>query len=360
MMRRHAIWCAAFYSTDTEILLFIVQWSTKETVEMSTTGWMRGLVMLGCGGVLIAGCAGGLAAKHETPGEHFDRSMKAFAANCAKAKLKPNDTACDILKLKPAVPLATEEGRFAHSIKIPNPVPEDSGYKPGMTSEQYFDHLCKTEAGEFIYKTVENVDGLYMMRPRKEATDDELSHLYALEDPYGHTNGEATMGEYDFVSPNRYVYLERPAQPPRFNLATHQFDRNSGERRLEGYERFTGYDSRHLESMKRDSAQSLRSRYGFTWRGITRPHDRELGIAGGELMVLDLETKDVLGARRGYIRSRNMKNLTGIWWLTGQACPTYGYRGGRNKDFDFSYWFIGKVLKPKNYDQSFKELTNGN
>ena len=62
-------------------------------------------------------------------------------------------------KLEPVDPLATEEGKFAHSIRIPNPVPEDSGYKPG-TSKEYFDHLCKTEAGEFIYKTVEKVEGL--------------------------------------------------------------------------------------------------------------------------------------------------------------------------------------------------------
>ena len=33
-----------------------------------------------------------------------------------------------------------------------------------------------------------------------------------------------------------------------------------------------------------------RARYGFTWRGIKRPHDRELGIAGGELIVIDLQT----------------------------------------------------------------------
>ena len=110
--------------------------------------------------------------------------------NVPRPSSEPNDTACDILKLKPADPLATEEGRFAQSIKIPNPVPEDSGYKLGMTPEEYFDHLCKTEAGEFIYKTVENVEGLYMLRPRKEATDYELEHLYALEDPYGQAVGE--------------------------------------------------------------------------------------------------------------------------------------------------------------------------
>lgn len=323
---------------------------------------MRNITSLFLLGATLLGLSVSSITHAETVAERFDQAMKRLSDNCAKVKLRPGETGCDILKLKPADPLATEEGRFAHSIKLPNPLPDDSGYKLGMTPEQYFDHLCKTEAGEFIYKTVENVEGLYMLRPRKEASDYELEHLYALEDPYGHENGEAVRGEYKFVSPNRYVYFERPTQPPRFNEITQRFGGDKIDpRKLEGHERFSGYDSRHLESMRKESVQHLQSRYGFTWRGITRPHDRELGIAGGELIVLDLETKEVLGVRRGYIRSGMIRNnLTGIWWLTGQTCPIYGYRGGRNKDFDFSYWFIGKVLKPKNYEQSFKELTNGN
>ncbi len=153
---------------------------------MKATSWTRRLFVLGLGAVLIVGSSGSLFAKGETPGEHFEKAMKRLADNCAKAKLRPGETGCDLLKLQPVDPLATDEGRFAHSIKIPNPVPEDSGYKPSMTPEQYFDHLCKTEAGEFIFKTVENVEGLYMMRPRKYATDYELEHLYAMEDPYGY------------------------------------------------------------------------------------------------------------------------------------------------------------------------------
>ena len=201
---------------------------------------------------LLAGMLSASVGLAEMPGERFEKEMKKKAEYCATHKIQPNNRRCDILKLKPADPLATEEGRFAHSIKIPNPVSEDSGYKPGMTSEQYFDHLCKAEAGEFIYKTVENVEGLYMMRPRQEATDDELEHLYALEDPYGHTNHEVTMGEYNFVSPNRYVYFERPTQVPRFSQATQQSGGGTtSEQRIRGYERFAGYDSQHLESMKK-------------------------------------------------------------------------------------------------------------
>ena len=133
---------------------------------------------------LLAGLLSACVSFVETPGERFRKAIKEIEAACAKRKLDPNEVCGGVAKLKPADPLATEEGRFAHSIKIPNPVPEDSGYKPGMMPEQYFDHLCKTEAGEFIYKTVEHVEGFYLMRPRKRATDYEMEHLYGLEAPY--------------------------------------------------------------------------------------------------------------------------------------------------------------------------------
>jgi hypothetical protein len=287
---------------------------------MMATSWTRGLLVLSLGGLLIAGCAAGLAAKNETPGQRFDREMKVFAKNCAKAKLKPNDTACDILKLKPADPLATEEGRFAHSIKIPNPVPEDSGYKPGMTSQEYFDHLCKTEAGEFTYKTVENVEGLYMMRPRGKANY-EYSHLYAFEDPFGF---EASKGF--FVGPGGYAYFEVPALP-------------STSEELK-YTRYFGYDGHRIETLQSANDAHRKSRYGYIWRGIFRPHDRELGIGGGEIIVLDLDTKEVLGVHRGYAKFEidEKFGLGNAGWR--KRCPSIHATGGPYGHF------ILKVLKP--------------
>ena len=72
------------------------------------------------------------------------------------------------------------------------------------------------------------------------------------------------------------------------------------------------------------SIDAQKSRYGYTWRGIVRPHDREMGIAGGEIIVLDLETNEVLGgAAWVYSRLDNVRNnLTGVWWLTGKLVPT--------------------------------------
>jgi hypothetical protein len=296
--------------------------------------------------VLVIGCLFALlgqvnVAKGETPGEHFEKAMKRLGDNCAKEKLRPGETGCDLLKLKPADPLVTEEGRFAHSIKIPNPVPADSGYKPGMIPEQYFDHLCKTEAGEFVYKTVENVAGIYQMRPGKEATDYELEHLYALEDPYDATDDpnpqdylvQPPFGQYQFMESLRTKGEIEISQPYM------RYSRSSTKESKKDYVYMDGTRSHRVPYIvKQEGVPSLKSRYGYIWRGIQRPHDREFGIVGGELIVMDLQTNDVLGVRRGFIRSGGVRNLTGIWWLGGQVCPV--------KKALSSSQFIQRVLRP--------------
>src|SRR5207237_4857872 len=95
--------------------------------------------------------------------------------------------------------------------KVPPPKwPEataDSGYKPGMSTQEYFEHLCKTEAGEFIYKTVENVEGIYQMRPREHVTDKMLMDRYFLEDPYGEYGDEEHLQE-EYVNPPYSTYVK--------------------------------------------------------------------------------------------------------------------------------------------------------
>ena len=283
-------------------------------------------------------------ANGETPGERFEKAMKKKAEYCATHKIDPANRRCDILKLKPADPLATEEGRFAHSIKIPNPVPEDSGYKPGMTPEQYFDHLCKTEAGEFIYKTVGSVEGFYLMRPRKPATDYEMEHLYGLEAPYVEVHGEYDSPEEYFVQPHlgKYQFVEVPLLKKETGSNEKQYRRYyRDENAHPGRDYQTAIDGRFVRVpyiVAEKEAQSMNSKYGVTWRGITRPHDRDLGIAGSELIVLNLKTNEVLAVRRGFKRTGGVRNLTGVWWLAGQTCPKLTEKP--------DHWFIKDVLRP--------------
>jgi len=257
----------------------------------------------------------------ETPGERFRKAIKGIEAACAKRKLDPNEVCGGVAKLKPADPLATEEGRFAHSIKIPNPVSEDSGYKPGMTPEQYLDHLCKTEAGEFIYKTVENVEGITLLRPRVKANY-EYSHLFAFEDPFGFEAGPAF-----FVSPGGYTYYE---------TASNSIEQGPT------YTRYFGYDGRSPETLQSANEAQRKSRYGYTWRGVVRPHDRENGIGGGEVILVDLETNDVLAVHRGYAQFRMDERMGLLKAGWQKRCPSIQATGGPHGHF------ILKVLKPGN------------
>lgn len=327
--------------------------------------------------LLLAALIGNLAvppAYAETVGERFDKAMKKLAEECAKHPPKPGNTDCDPLKLRPADPLATEEGRFAHSIKIPNPVPEDSGYKPGMTTKEYFEHLCKTEAGEFIFKTIENVEGIMQMRPREPVTDYMLQHLYALEDPYGETYGEEfNMGpaalksgtiQSAYVNPRyadavktkdirkrgyrlykpdqNYKFLEKPIptllqNPPDGAMYLRYTRPNTDKLVFEDGQYM--YPGDQQPQMFEERVKELKSRYGFTWRGITRSHDRDLGIAGGELIILDLQTNEVLAVRRGYLATgRSLQTVGGIWWLGAAACPPN--RSGE------THALLQRVLKP--------------
>ena len=65
----------------------------------------------------------------------------------------------------------------------------------------------------------------------------------------------------------------------------------------------------------------LTARYSYTWRGIKRPQDREHGIAGGELVIYDLETKEVLAVRRQFlIASHNPRGEGKAMWEVASSC----------------------------------------
>ena len=280
--------------------------------------------------------------KPKTPGEKFRAAIQKIEKACASRQLKPNEQCGEVAKLKPADPLATPEGRFAHSIKLPEPLPEDSGYRERMTPREYFDHLCKTEAGEFVYKTADDVRSVFVMRSRVPATDDQLKHLYALEDPYGEVSGEfrdlrefvqPDLGRYERVETSLSLREQTDEAVREFYRANVSSSRLRHQTARNGQMVFVPY----IVSERIKSRPS--SKYGFIWRGIQRPNDREMGIAGGELIVLNLENNSILGVRRGFVRTGfKLNGSTGVWWLSGETCPQLSVRPNR--------LFIYDVLRP--------------
>ena len=289
--------------------------------------------------------------------------------------------------------------------KIPPKYPEAKPQTHGLdlskhdiaTAKAYFDWLCANEAGEFIYKTVEDANGLFEMRRRPDYDGDskKLRDRYYLEDPWGWMtisrgidridNEYSTVlpreiptwrtlsprmqqGDYARYRPeNGIPLLERVSSPldrQRYGDApfirytrvwpTHpEYDRDaqgrirlfqdrkylngpSKERLAEtfGPNFFSPNRQRYDEWMLAtgyiiptvEPVRDIKSHYGFTWRGIERsPHDRELGIAGGEILIFDLRTNDVLAVRRNFIRSPapSMFGTRNAFWDLSETCTSF-------------------------------------
>ena len=150
---------------------------------------------------------------------------------------------------------------------------------------------------------------------------------------------------YSLFKPDQnYKFLEKPipriSQNPADSAKYLRYTRPNTDKLVFENGQYL-YPRGQWPPMLEERVKELKSRYGFTWRGITRPHDRELGIAGGELIILDLQTNEVLAVRRGYAASggKDTRNGWGIWWLGAGKCP-------RRRDRALNTAFIHKVLKP--------------
>ncbi|MDF3031680.1 MAG: exported protein of unknown function [Moraxellaceae bacterium] len=262
--------------------------------------------------------------------------------------------------------ISTPEGRIAHSLRLPDsfpkPVPfdfeeaEGPWYKPSSKRDvaiKYFLHLCKTEAGEWTSRTVDRVEGVYFARPENVPGDDFLGSVYAPEAPWIQRNfqlmgdGEDNRGRF-FVDPpfRLYKFVEEPKR-----LVKWQRDIE------EDYIRMYGYTSAHfvksghvvaalnqLTPMQVIGIAEPTANYAMSWRGIRRPRDREFNIAGGELIIYDRITREVISASRTFqIAKRDMTRKHGAVWMTA---PTCSEKKMRNGGLDFSD-YSQRVLKDR-------------
>lgn len=220
-------------------------------------------------------------------------------------------------------------------IHWPDP-PKESAYRPGMSSKDYFEALCRAEAGEFIYRTVEGVEGIYQVRPRTRVSGIASRDRFVLEDPRGYiSTGNGDIGaEYKFLQVGtRYQFLERPR-------LSHT-DRATQESSLASAREVVRFrPTNELGAVVRELG-SATTRYGYTWREVRRAHDSENGIRGGEIAVVDFATNEILGIRRFFARRDVVRGDLGSGYSwDADGCPRYGT--------EVTIDFVKRVLKPIN------------
>ncbi|MBK9520880.1 MAG: hypothetical protein IPO13_04560 [Rhodocyclaceae bacterium] len=220
-----------------------------------------------------------------------------------------------------------------------------------VTSEEYFKSLCAEEAGEFVYRTVENVEAIYQIRPRiVEGGNVRQEDRYVIEAPYFHEVWDSAPGGTFTSNLLGYHFFEVSSHQDgriRYEKSRH-YDPSMSPSPLHGepFSRFFKGDSnKKLSSTKKEHSDQLRSRFGFTWRGINRFEDRKNGIAGGELAVVDLKTAEILAIKRSFNFAKGARTKTGLFWAGSQVCPQ------DSNDTFRVHEFLTKVLKPTSSNQ---------
>ena len=219
---------------------------------------------------------------------------------------------------------------------------------------------CKL-AGEKIYKTVENVEGVFLMKIRT-FKDGDYDDQFKLSDPYGSdvfnegyihsflkgsNIGGLSAGQDLSTFKKGYLYVEAEYPTPGIRYRyTGRIEEpwQRDKKYLKGYTRFV---------TDATPASGPKPRYGVTFDDISTPIEREHWIAGSSLRVIDLSTGEVIAERIGYMVDWAQGSRAGgraPWLLAANnACPAFPvFRGERASSAQSrqTYRFVEKVLKP--------------
>ena len=201
-----------------------------------------------------------------------------------------------------------------------------------VKAEAMFAERCKT-AGEKIYRTAENVEGIFLMKIRPKEIN--YGDQFKMDDPYGRD-----LGGEGYIQSFARGFETRQSQfasgsPPRLGYRyVEAIDPKDGKRY-----RYTGRidqpslrDKRYGEWVRefvldKVPATGPAPRYGVTYDDISTREEREYWIAGSSLRVIDLKTNEVMAERIGYMMDRGQGNNSGgrsPWLLAAEhACPTF-------------------------------------
>lgn len=230
-----------------------------------------------------------------------------------------------------------------------------------------FDERCKTVAGEKIYRTVEDVEGIVLLKVRPKRSDADLSSRDWAGAAFARESREdefikSFLGyEHSSSQKNEPVTLQRRG----FISSDHQPKNASnlpGYRYVDVADEKTGEVWRYSLVLKprpastigwidtileRQLAPSNRTRYGVTYEDHVIPEERALGLASSTVRVLDLKTQEVLGEMTMYAWTPGVLNMgprgpaSAVPWLSAYRCGNQlPFVGAESRQFS------DQILKP--------------
>ena len=242
-----------------------------------------------------------------------------------------------------------------------------------------WEEKCRTVAGENIYKTVPDVEGLVLLKVRPKAWEPEWADpmwpgaAFAREartDEYiesflGYEHSSSATGKPITPTYRGYINTDYLPNNPN-NLPGYRYvdviDPEDGLRyRYSGSVKVVGrkdilakgiqmalardpnYDLNiYRWTLDRAPAPDPAPRYGVTYEDHVIPADRALGVASSTVRVIDLETDEVLGEMLRYAWSTPASSANPSPWLTAYRCPGHAVGTGAA-----TRKFVDQVLIPR-------------
>ncbi len=212
------------------------------------------------------------------------------------------------------------------------------------TAQTMFQDRCK-QAGEFIHRTAEDVEGVYLLKLRPGPIN--YGAQYRMDDPYGYDLTGDGYIETFLRARNEEGFLEA------MQVGGYRYvDADTDGRRY----RYTGRidqpwlrDKRYGEWVRELVLDNVLApdpapRYGVTYDDLSTQEDRDHWIAGSSLRVIDLKTGEVIAERIGYMIDPGQGNNSGgrAPWLLAKrtGCPYH-------PDVHQTRNFGEKALKPR-------------
>lgn len=209
----------------------------------------------------------------------------------------------------------------------------------------YVKELCAKYGGDKIYRTVDNVEGVFQVKARNPDGEAQWRDQFGMVEPWALAFGDrdhspvglgTRKGQgYWFVE--QHPGFGKPPGPPfrrrLLTLTTTKIE-NPEPRAVVSAEGFA-LDRKEI------NVTSLMSLYGYTTEDLTTPELRKRWISGGKLKIIDLQTNEVLAERTDFYRATGPS--VKMAWSAGIPCPAGPQRLATGADHDS---FIMAVLRP--------------
>lgn len=185
----------------------------------------------------------------------------------------------------------------------------------------YVKELCAKYGGDKIYKTVDDVEGVFQMKARNPDQDDQWADQYGMVEPWAMAFGDrdasaieiGTRGKGYWFKEQQPVFGQAEGPPFRRKVLV-----STGLKVKDKYPHGDNLDDPLLK-IEELSVQKLHSRYGYLTEDLTTPALRKRWIGGGKLKIIDLQSKEILAERTDFYRATGPG--VKMAWSAGIGCP---------------------------------------